>query len=160
MIRLLSYIGRFILVSFAFIAAVLAACAFVMLLLWGGITGGEEELRRPLGAVAGLSVPVIAVFAARYAFWPAMAVILLAEWSNRRSWLFHALGGIAIAAAAVIIRANREGLQTPDPGAFAAVLAAGAVGGTVYWLIAGRSSGRMLDDVAERRDSTSASSKS
>jgi hypothetical protein len=48
------------------------------------------------------------------------------------------------------------GLANPRPGIIMGVLGAGAVGGSVYWLIAGRNSGRNLDRLAD--DLTSRSS--
>ena len=97
------------------------------------------------------------IFAARDAFFPALALILWAEVGNRRSWLFHALSSMAASLAALAIRANALALANPRPGIMMAALAAGAVGGTVYWLFAGRNSGKNLDRLAE--DLTSPPSK-
>jgi hypothetical protein len=149
MTRVFSYIGRFIVISLAYVFAVTAACAFMLFLLWGGLVRGDEDLQTPLGVAAGFTLPIVSAFAARYSFFPMMLVVLIAETGSRRSWLFHALGGMFVALAAIILRANAGALANPGPGILAAGLAAGAIGGTVYWLIAGRSSGRMLDRVAD-----------
>ena len=149
MTRLLSHIFRFITIAFAYLLAITAACAFTLFLVWGGVTRGEPGLELPAGIAAGLTLPIITVFAARYAFFPALALILWAEVGNRRSWLFHALAGIAAGLAALVIRVNDMGLANPRPGIMMGVLAAGAVGGSVYWLIAGRNSGKNLDRLAE-----------
>jgi hypothetical protein len=149
MTRVFSYIGRFLVVTLGFVFAVTAACAFLLFLLWGGLVRGDENLQTPLGVAAGLSLPIVSAFAARYSFFPMMLVVLIAEIGGRKSWLFHALGGMFVALAAMILRANAGALDNPATGIFAAALAAGAVGGTVYWLIAGRSSGQMLDRMAE-----------
>jgi hypothetical protein len=149
MTRVFSYIGRFIVISLAYVLAVTAACAFLLFLLWGGLVRGDEDLQAPLGVAASLSLPIVTAFAARYSFFPMMLLVLIAETGSRRSWLFHALGGMAVAIGAMAVRANSADLANPGPGILAAGLAAGAVGGTVYWLIAGRSSGRMLDRMAE-----------
>jgi hypothetical protein len=149
MTRLLSHIFRFIVIAFAYLLAVTAACAFALLLIWGGVTRGEPGLELPAGIAASLTLPIVTVFAARYAFFPMLALIVWAEIGNRRSWLFHALAGMAAGLAALVIRANDMGLANPKPGIMMAVLAAGAVGGTVYWLIAGRNSGKNLDRLAE-----------
>jgi len=148
MTRVFSYIGRFILISLAYIFAVTAACAFMLFLLWGGLVRGDAELQTPLGVAAGFSLPIVTAFAARYSFFPMMLVVLIAETGSRRSWLYHALGGMFVALAAMILRANAGALANLGPGILAAGLAAGAIGGSVYWLIAGRSSGRMLDRMA------------
>jgi hypothetical protein len=156
MSRVFFYIGRFFIICLAYIIAVTAACGFLLFLLWGGLVRGDADLQTPLGVAAGLSLPVVSVFAARYAFFPMMLAVLVAEAGNRRSWLFHALAGMAVAVAAMAVRANSDSLGNPGSGIVIAAIAAGAVGGSVYWLIAGRSSGRMLDRLAD--DLTSRSS--
>jgi hypothetical protein len=148
MTRLLSHIFRFIVIAFAYLLAVLAACAFALLLIWGGVTRGEPGLELPAGIAAGFTLPIVTVFAARYAFFPMLALIVWAEVANKRSWLFHALAGMAAGLAALVIRANDMALANPRPGIMIGVMAAGAVGGTVYWLIAGRNSGKNLDRLA------------
>ena len=154
--RFISHIFRFIVIIFAYLIGVTAACAFALFLIWGGVTRGEPGLELPAGIAAGLTLPIVTVFAARYAFFPMLALIIWAEVGNRRSWLFHALAGMAAGLAALVIRANDMALANPRPGIMMGVLAAGAVGGTVYWLIAGRNSGRNLDRLAA--DLTSRSS--
>jgi hypothetical protein len=155
MSRLLSHIFRFIVIAFAYFLAVTAACAFALFLIWGGVTRGEPGLELPAGIAAGFTLPIVTVFAARYAFFPMLALIVWAEVGNRRSWLFHALAGMAAGLAALVIRANDLGLANPSPGIMMGVLAAGAVGGSVYWLIAGRNSGKNLDRLAEEVTSRS-----
>jgi hypothetical protein len=155
MTRLLSHIFGFFVIAFAYVLAVLAACGFALFLIWGGVTRGEPGLELPAGIAASLTLPIVTVFAARYAFFPMLALIVWAEVGNRRSWLFHALAGMAAGLAALVIRANDLGLANPGPGIMIGVLAAGAVGGTVYWLIAGRNSGKNLDRPADSLTSRS-----
>jgi hypothetical protein len=157
MSRLLSHIFRFIVIAFAYLLAVTAACAFALFLIWGRVTRGEPGLELPAGVAASLTLPIVTAFAALYAFFPMLALIVWAEIGNKRSWLFHALAGMAAGLAALVIRANDLGLSNPKPGIMIGVLAAGAVGGTVYWLIAGRNSGKNLDRLAD--EFTSRSSK-
>jgi hypothetical protein len=149
MTRFISHIFRFIVIILAYLIGVTAACGFALFLIWGGVTRGEPGLELPAGIAAGLSMPIITVVAARYAFFPMLALILWAEIANKRSWLFHALAGMAAGQAALVIRANDLGLANPKPGIMIGVLAAGAVGGTVYWLISGRNSGKNLDRLAD-----------
>jgi hypothetical protein len=149
MSRVFSYIGRFFMVCLGYALAVIAACAFLLFLLWGGLVRGDEDLQTPLGVAAGFSLPIVSAFAARYAFFPMMLAVMIAELGNRRSWLFHALSGMAVAVAAMAVRANSGSLGNPGSGLVMAALAAGAVGGSVYWLIAGRNSGRVLDRIAD-----------
>ena len=149
MTRLLSHLFRFIVVIIAYIAAVLSASAFMLFLLWGGLTRGDADLQQVLGVAAGFSLPVVAAFVSYYAFMPMMLVIAIAEIGGRRSWLFHALAGLAVGGSALVFRANSGGLANPHSGLLMVALAAGAVGGTTYWLVAGRNSGRHLDQLAD-----------
>ena len=149
MTRLLSHIFRFFVIALAFLLAVLAACAFVLFLIWGGVTRGEPGLELPAGIAAGFSLPIVTVIAARYVFFPMLALVLWAEIASKRSWLFHALSGMAAGPAGLALRANDLAIANPKPGIMLGVMAAGAVGGTVYWLIAGRNSGRHLDRLAD-----------
>lgn len=153
MIRFFSYLLRFILIAVGFLFAVLAACAFMLVLGWGGLIGPEPESGQLVAFAVTLSLPVAAAFAGYYSFLPAMIFAVIAEILGKRSWLFHAIGGMAVAAAALAARPE----ELSRPGLFMLVLASGAVGGTVYWLIAGRSSGKTLDRAAETLP-TSASS--
>lgn len=142
MIRFLSHILRFIIITLGFVLAIVAASAFILALAWGGMMRGDPETERLLGVAVGLSLPVMVAFAGYYSFIPAIGFAVLAEILGRRSWLFHAFGGMAVAALALAIRSD----EVRVPGLFMIALAAGAVGGTVYWLVAGRSAGKHLDD--------------
>jgi hypothetical protein len=156
MSRLLSHIFRFIVITFAYLIGVTAACAFALFLIWGWLTRGEPGLEQAAGYATGLTLPVVTVIAAYYTFFPALGLIVCAEIGNKRSWLFHALCGMAAGMAALVMRANRVYFAHLWPDVVMGVLASGAVGGTVYWLLAGRNSGKNLDRLAE--DLTSRSS--
>jgi hypothetical protein len=154
MIRLLSYLARFFLIVLGYVLAVLAACAFILVLGWGGLIGQQPDQGELVAFAVSLSLPVATAFAGYYSFLPAMIFALIAEILGRRSCLFHAIGGMVVAAAALAARPE----EISRPGIFMIVLAAGAVGGTAYWLIAGRSSGRTLDRAADTLPPTSPSS--
>lgn len=154
MIRLISYILRFFLIAVGFLLAVLAACAFMLMLLAGGLLEPDHRNGELVAFALTLSLPVATAFAAYYSFLPAAAFAVIAEVWGKRSWLFHALGGMGVAAIALARRPE----EVSRPGIFMVVLAAGAVGGTAYWLIAGRSAGKTLDRAAETLPPTSASS--
>lgn len=145
MIRFFSYLLRFLLIALGFLLAVVAACAFMLVLGWGGMIEAEPDSGNLVAFAVTLSLPVAVAFAGYYSFLPAMIFAVIAEVLGSRSWLFHAIGGMAVAAAALAARPE----DMSRPGLFMIVLAAGAVGGTIYWLIAGRSSGRTLDRAAE-----------
>ena len=144
MTRFVSHVIRFVLITAAFIAAILAASLFMLVLVWGGMLRGDPETQRLMSLAVGLSLPVVFAFAGYYAFVPGIAFAVLAEITNRRSWLFHAIGGMVVAIIALAIRSD----MTIRPGILMIVLAAGAVGGTAYWLVAGRSAGKHLDEAA------------
>ncbi len=154
--RFFTYILRFIVISIGFIAAVLAASAFLVLMLWGGMGQGDVDHQQLGAALLGIGTPLLALFAGYYAFFPAIIVYIFAEITGRRSWLFHAIAGIVIALAAIARRADANSFANPPQGIIMAVIAAGAVGGTAYWLIAGRSAGKHIDAIA----ATSASEES
>lgn len=156
MIRFLSYLLRFFLIVLGYLLAILAACSFMLVLGWGGLIGEQPDQGELVAFAVTLSLPVAAAFAGYYSFVPAMVFAVIAEVSGRRSWLFHAIGGMVVAAAALAARPE----EVDRPGIFMIILAAGAVGGTVYWLIAGRSSGKTLDRTAETLPPTAPSSKS
>lgn len=142
--RFVSHLVRFVLITAGFIAAILAASLFMLVLVWGGMLRGDQETERLTTLAVGLSLPVVTAFAGYYAFVPGIAFAVLAEIAARRSWLFHALGGMVVAIIALAIRSD----VTMRPGILMIVLAAGAVGGTAYWLVAGRSAGKHLDQAA------------
>jgi hypothetical protein len=145
--RFFTYILRFVLISIGFIAALLSASGFLVLMLWGGIGQGDVEHQQLGSLLLGIGIPLLALFAAYYAFLPAIIVFLFSEIAGKRSWLFHALSGILIALAAIARRADANSFANPPQGIIMAVIAAGAVGGTAYWLIAGRTAGKHIDDI-------------
>lgn len=142
--RFVSHLLRFILITAGFIAAIVAASLFMLVLVWGGMLRGDPETERLMSLAVGLSLPVVVAFTGYYAFVPGIMFAIVAEITSRRSWLFHALGGMAVAIIALAIRSD----MTMRPGILMIVLAAGAVGGTAYWLVAGRSAGKHLDQAA------------
>jgi hypothetical protein len=146
--RIFTYILRFILISVGFITAILAASAFLMLMLWGGVADSDVNHQDMRTLLLSIGVPVLSLFAGYYAFFPAIIVFLFSEIAGKCSWLFHAIGGIVIALAAIARRADANSFANPPQGIIMAVIAAGAVGGTAYWLIAGRSAGKHLDEIA------------
>ncbi|PTW63309.1 hypothetical protein C8N35_1011360 [Breoghania corrubedonensis] len=75
------------------------------------------------------------------AFVPAALAILVAEILRLRSILYHVLVGGLIAIALLVATRVPEAGSTRLPPDWNLFLAAGFVGGFVYWLIAGRGSG-------------------
>jgi hypothetical protein len=149
MTRVIAYFARFLIIVFGYALASLAASAFINVVFLGsqGFTA-EESVMMAAGALA-FSIPVVALVVAYFAFIPAVTVILIAEILCRRDWLTYALsgGGIGLAVALFIRHAAEPGnAAVSDPRALAALVAAGIVGGIVYWMTAGRWAGSWLRD--------------
>ncbi len=127
------YLIRFALITIGFVCATFAASLFLNMLLIGSTEwlGGE-------GPFLYLTIPVFASAIGHSVLVPAALIIIYAELTAWRDWLFYALGG---AATAVVIIVWKWRPQTEDISTFAAILATGVVGGFVYWLISGRSAG-------------------
>lgn len=105
-----------------------------------------EPLARAVVALVGSS------FIGMFAFVPAGLAIVAAEAFRLRSILYHVLvgGGIALAImAATFVPASGPGRLPADWNLF---LAAGFIGGLVYWLIAGRGSGIRSSDPSTPRN--------
>lgn len=143
MSRILACLLRLAVILAGYGAAALAASAFlhVMVLAWAGFEPKDAPM-----LVAGslvFSIPFVALFVAYFGFVPAVAVVLIGEVFDRRDWLTYVLGGGVVAG---IFLAFLHGTSDPDavlanPGAAAAVLGSGLVGGIAYWLVAGRWAG-------------------
>ena len=146
MTRFISYIIRFFLITIAFLSAAIGASAFMVFLLWGALSHGEignSEFQNFVHLAAGISTPLLAAFVAYYTFLPAMLVALISEYLAKRSWLFHALGGITVALVAISRRVDANSFATPPSGIMLVIVASGVIFGTIYWLIAGRSAGQI-----------------
>jgi len=147
-------------VLFGFVLACLAAgvvnVAFAV--TPAELAASSSERLWQAGEWALLSATESFVFAAPFA----LIAILLAEWLGIRSFAYHGLVGILIAAAAFAVLVSG---QSPDTAglansyAIAAYLSTGLVAGIVYWLFSGRRSGgrrttrrlaREAADAAER----------
>ena len=101
MSRVFLYLFRFAVIVLGFFAAALAASAFLHLLYLGAAGQGAQALAFEGMEPLALSVPLVALVLANFAFLPALAVILIAELTGRRDWLFHALGGAVVTVLAV-----------------------------------------------------------
>lgn len=150
MSRVLVLLGRLCAIVCGFAAAVIAAALFLALLL---VAASGEAETTPFFAQGPLyfAVAFLAAWLGYLAFLPAMAAILIGEFSGRRGWLFYALAGAAVAlllSAAAWQRADDAAWL--DPALIPLLLCCGIVGGLAYWLVAGRNAGYWLE---ARRDS-------
>lgn len=139
----MSYLVRFAFIVFGFICAIFAASLFLNALLIGSTEwiGGDRPFLY-------LTVPAFAAAIGYSVFVPAAILIIYAELTAWRDWLFYALGG---AATAVVIIVWKWQPQTENISTFAAILATGVVGGFVYWLISGRNAGIIAPRPTDQR---------
>lgn len=136
---MLSALGRIVVVSFAFlIAAIFAGVIAVRL--------GLERMTHALHRDGDLAITVSGwlwqglnlSFATTLLL--AIIVVIIGEVARIRSGLFYiAGGGLAVAAAPLLIELQRHGGTANLPGFIWQVFAtAGFCGGALYWMIAGR----------------------
>jgi hypothetical protein len=144
--RLPNLLSRLKMITFGYVAAAFATGAAILggasllalaqKLFFG--TGGVAPVTNSLLALVFLTA-IIAVIAAL----PALGLALCAEIFKLRHWSVYVLGGMALTFAA------SRGLSTFQGTAdFLFFLAAGMLGGAVYWRIAGRHAGgwEILDE--------------
>jgi len=131
--------GRLIAVVFGFVMAVCVSALVAFRLGIERVTGALHGDEDPFGTVLGwlargahLSLYVTLLLA--------ILVVIAGEVARIRTALFYIVGGgIAVAAAPVLIEVQRSGVGQGLPAFIWQVFAtAGFVGGGVYWLIAGR----------------------
>lgn len=136
--RVLAIAWQFALAALGFGAAAFVASLFINL---ADIPSPADLDRSEFGRELVLSA-IGTVFVGYLAFVPACIAIAIAELLGRRDWLFHALGGGAVALAAAIMRAGASGtVPFADASQLAILVAAGLLAGLAYWLVAGRRSG-------------------
>jgi hypothetical protein len=146
----MAFIGRIFVIFFAFLIASMAAGMTIAF----GFMGSEWHWLQA-DPVARGSFWVVSFFGTGFtgmaAFLPLLLLAVLAEAFRLRSVLFYALAGAAIGVfiyyGSGLGNPYEESIDHAGPltrGAELA-LAAGAVFGLVYWLIAGRKAGAWLD---------------
>jgi len=136
----------FVRIGVVIVAYFLGCIAASIVLTIGTLTPEWDDLKQ-LGFQAAVVAPVVGVGAgviATVAMLPALLVIALAEgFAWRSSLLYAALGGaVALSLSYGLDLAGYVG--DPDSGftrEHEVVVAAGIVGGFVYWLFAGRTAG-------------------
>jgi hypothetical protein len=158
--RVLVVLLRLVVMLCGYVAACLAASAFLHLLFLGPQDFSAAEAPSVgMGSVV-VSIPFVALFVANFAFLPSIAVLAIAELLRRRDWLTYALGGAAVGLAVVAMFWQAgppiaDGLSIDDgsaaidaaafePKFFGLLIGAGIVGGLAYWLAAGRRAGSAM----------------
>lgn len=156
MTTILLVIGRLFVIFAGYVAASLAASAFLNIVTLGALFPPEELPMMGMGTF--ISIPFIALFVAYMAFVPSAVVILLAEFFRRRDWLTYALAGAVVGIVVLgmfwqaagtmhdvgdALDQGAQGMRggLTDPIIAMALIGAGMVGGIAYWLVAGRLAG-------------------
>ncbi|RWD19801.1 hypothetical protein, partial [Mesorhizobium sp.] len=136
MSRFIAYLIRFAVILVGYIAASLAASAFLNILFLGSLGYTPDQAHPTATASLYFSIPFVALFVAYFAFMPATVVILAAEVLGRRDWLFYAIagGGVAAAFLGFVRQSGDPNFVVTDTSAILAVIGSGMVGGIFYWL--------------------------
>lgn len=137
------YLWRLCVLVSGFVLAMVGAAGFMLVIAYGGLIAQEPEFVHLYGFGMVALTPVITLYVASHSFAPAMIALLIAEfWSVRDSLYYMAAGG-AIGAYGIV--EMRVRVPEFNPSTIAAIIAAGAVGGFIFWLFAGRSAGKWAE---------------
>ena len=147
----MKFIGRIFVIFFAFLFASIAAGITIAF----GLLGSEWQFLEG-DPVAARGVFLIASFfgtsfAGAAAFLPLLLLAILTEAFRLRSFLFYAVAGVVIALIAYygtgLGNPYEESIDHAGPinRGLELAIAAGAVFGLAYWLIAGRKAGAWLE---------------
>jgi hypothetical protein len=158
MSTILVILGRLFVILIGYVAASVAASAFLNLVTVGAIFPADELPTIVAGTF--FTTLFVAPFVAYIAFVPSVVVILLAEFFGRRDWLTYALAGGVVGIVVLgffwqaagnmydVADALTEAAQPletrqqlTDPFVAMLMIGAGMVGGVAYWLVAGRMAG-------------------
>lgn len=144
--RFLLFFLRLLVMAAAFFVGCIAAGA-ALALMTQVITPQDVRDLTSDDTTAGVVVGVLAVASiiAYAAMLPALFVALFAEIRRKRDWLFYAISGGLIAALCLgFVLVNPDQDQAPSVQFLAVAIVAGMIGGTAYWVIAGRQAGGWL----------------
>ena len=144
MARILVYLGRFVLILFAYAFASLANSMLLHVISLGSLGFTAQEAPAVVMGSIVFSIPFVTLFVAYFAFLPSVAAILLSEILGKRDWLYHAISGavVAIVVVAFIRSAADSGnAAVADPRLVLALVGSGMCGGIAYWMVAGRLAG-------------------
>lgn len=129
-----TFLRLLLLAPLAYVLALMAAAATVTLALF---SGQLDENTAPIAL--GMSI-AITLYGGMISFVPALIAVVVAETLGWRSVVFYLAAGGAIGLLAAETTMAFEGLEFADHLRLICV-AAGFVGGAVYWLIAGKLAG-------------------
>lgn len=141
------FVRRLLCIITGFALAVVAAAATEVLFAFPPAAmarGGLEALSTWAGE-AGILTLAAATHTAIFSFLFAAVAIMIGEWLHRREWTFYVTTGVLIALGGFLSQYAAEKASQPtivNNYALMAFVTAGAVGGLVYWMFAGRAAGR------------------
>lgn len=145
MVLLFRVLTRLLLLFFAYISACTAAMATIFAAIWGwqvnyGAFTAQSDAEAIFNIFAYSAIGLVAYGTILYAtLVPATVFALVTEGLSWRGLLVHVLGGGAIGLYLLLIP-NTPDAPVPQQDVII-TLAAGFVGGFVYWLIAGNGAG-------------------
>jgi hypothetical protein len=147
--RVLAYLIRFavIVIGYAVASIIATGGILTMLAFFAWLSG--KPVAGPL--ISFRQILLLVYYVGYWAVIPSAVVVLWAEASGRRDWPFYVGTGFLVG----IITGGGLATYLSDSAAaiaFSAVVAmpAGMLGGAVYWLIAGKTSGALRDAWAAR----------
>ncbi len=154
MTTFLAYIWRLIVISFGFIAASAAASVFFVLagiLPFGnGAASVAFEPGLDITVTALLLAVAVASFAAFLIAVPVFILAILAEYFKWNGLLLHGVAGAVLGFAATAVWHVSRSVEGENHLALAG-MAAGIIGASIYWLIAGRNAGQLFDRIVALR---------
>jgi hypothetical protein len=154
MATFIAYIWRLIVILAGFGAASLAAATFFVIAgimpLGNGADPAAFETVFDLAASALLLAVAVASFASLLLAAPVFILAILAEYFKWNGFLFHGVSGAVFGFAATGIW---NGSRTVEGESHLVMVgaAAGIIGATVYWLIAGRNAGKLFERIIAER---------
>ncbi|PYE89316.1 hypothetical protein [Phyllobacterium leguminum] len=139
------YLWRFILALTGWLVSVIvAACIMAVLLPFGNRELANLTAMEKISSTGLEGFQALIFYVGVSTFIPALWVIVWAESTARRGWLFHSFTGLLVGMYVVSFGLFMHMQSGPwsYPFITAAIAVAGIVAGSIYWLIAGRSAGR------------------
>ncbi len=139
--------AQIIMISIAFPTACIAASTVATLVIFGIDPATVGSSTWPQLFHLAFVILSMAVGAVVTAFWPALIAATLTEGFKLRGILTYLIAGAVVGLVqAVPLQATMAGDAPPmDTSVAQLSVACGAIGGLVYWAIAGRNAGRWID---------------
>ncbi|MGX7875809.1 hypothetical protein ACVDG5_026570 [Mesorhizobium sp. ORM6] len=144
MSRLVAWLERFAMIAVGYVAAVLTSILVPVLLivLLAGIEDGNWSIIYEFDWLGSFPLAVLTVMVcALLIVGPA---ILVAERLSLRGWFYFAVTGAVTSIVFGVFVPRSAGGFVFNPGFLGFLATAGTAAGSVYWLVAGRKSGHLI----------------